>query len=94
MLLTWLLGKKKKKTIYPEQIITGDPSNPTKTKSPKDIANLVNNHFTSVAQNLADNLAKTNCKHTDFMGKENKVTMYLKFIELYEILEEIKKICI
>ena len=28
------------------------------------------------------------------MGKENKATMYLKFIELYEILEEIKKICI
>ena len=87
-------GKKRKKTNHPEQITTGDPLNPTKTKCPQDIANLLNNHFTSVAKNLADNLAKTNCKHTDFMGKENKATMYLKFIELYEIPEEIKKICI
>ena len=69
-------------------------SNPTKTKCPRTIANVLNNHFTSVAQNLADNLAKTDCKHTDFMGKENKATMYLKFIELYEILEEINNICI
>ena len=88
------LGKKKKRTNSPEQIITGDPLNPTKTKCPKDIANVLNNHFSSVAQNLANNLSKTNYKHTDFLGKENEATMYLKFIELYEILEEIKKICI
>ena len=87
------LGKKRKKTNHPEQITTGDPLNPTKTKCPQDIA-MLTNHFTSVAKNLAGNLAKTNCKHSDFIGKENKATMYLKFIELYEIPEEINKICI
>ena len=86
-------GKKRKKTNHPEQITTGDPLNPTKTKCPQDIA-MLTNHFTSVAKNLAGNLAKTNCKHSDFIGKENKATMYLKFIELYEIPEEINKICI
>ena len=56
------LGKNKKKKSHPEQILTGDPSNPTKVQNQKDIANLLNEHFASVAQNLAANLAKTDSK--------------------------------
>ena len=47
-----------------------------------------------MAKNLAENLEETHYKHTDFMGTENKSSMYLKLIEIHEILEEIKKICV
>ena len=87
-------GKKKKKRVYPEKLQTGDPKNPKETSCPKEIANVLNQYFTNVAKNLAENLEETNHKHTDFMGAENKSSMYLKLIEIHEILEEIKKICV
>ena len=87
-------GKNKKKRVYPEEVQVGDPSNPTTSKCPKDIANVLNGHFTSIAKNLAENLDTTKYKYSDFMGVENKSNMYLKLIELHEILEEIKGICV
>ena len=54
----------------------------------------LNEHFTNVAKNLATNLEDTMHNHTDFMGEENKSSMYLKLIELHEILVEIQKICV
>ena len=87
-------GKNKKKRVYPEKVLMGDSSNPTISESPKDIANVLNDHFTSIAESLAKNLDSTKSKFSDFMGPENKSSMYLTFIEIHEILEEIKKICI
>ena len=87
-------GTWEKKSTYPEKMITGDPKKPITLECPKDIANGLNYHFTNVAKNLEDKLKKTDTKHTKFMGKENSSTMYLKPIELYEILEEIINICI
>ena len=54
----------------------------------------MNKHFTNVAKTLAADLQKTNFKFSDFMGTENKSTMYLNFINLLEILDEIEKICV
>ena len=61
-------GKSKKKRVYPEKVQMGDPSNPTMSESPKDIANVLNEHFTGIAEKLAKNLDSTNCKFFDFMG--------------------------
>ena len=87
-------GKNKKKRVYPEKVTLNDPNKPLTSECPKDIANVLNNHFTNVAKTLAEGLQKTNFKFSDFMGSENKSTMYLKYINLYEILDEIKKICV
>ena len=87
-------GKKKKKRICPEKVESGDPGNPSVSECPKAIANVLNKHFTNVAKVLAGNLEKTNSKFTDFLGMENMSTMYLKYIEIFEILEEIRKICV
>ena len=87
-------GKDKKKRVYPEKVQMGDPSNPTTSECPNDIANVLNDHFTSIAENLSKNLESTNYKFTDFMGDENKSSMYLTYIEIHEILEEIKNICV
>ena len=86
-------GKNKKKRTYPEEVKTGDPSNPT-SKCPHDIAKVLNNHFTSIAENLAKNLGPAKSSPMDYMGNENSSTMYLKLIEIHEILEEIAKIII
>ena len=83
-------GKHKKK-VYPKSMKTGDSTNPV-TDCPKNMANILNNHFVNVAKKLAKKLKKSNRKHTDFMGAKNKSTMFLKPIELQEILEEIKKL--
>ena len=89
-----VFGKKKKKKTYPEKVNIGDSSNPISSEHPKDIADVLNVHFSNVATTLAKNLQKTNLKHTHFMGRENSSSMYLKPIELHEILELIRKICI
>ena len=92
--ITRVFGKKEKKRICPDKVEIGDPSNPSVSECPKVIANVLNSHFTNVAKALAENLEKTDSKHTDFMGRENLSTMYLKYIELSEILKEIKKMCV
>ena len=47
-----------------------------------------------MAKTLANGLQKTDCKYSDFLGSANESTMYLKYIELFEILDEINKICV
>ena len=68
--------------------------NPITSESPKEIADSMNNHFVNVAKKLANNLQKTRFKFTDFLGKENRASMFLKLIEPHEILKEIAKICL
>ena len=87
-------GTNKKKRVYPEKVKLNDPTKPLTSECPKDIADVLNNHFTNVAKSLAEGLQKTDSKFSDFMGSENKSTMYLKYINLFEILDEIKKICV
>ena len=86
-------GKKKKSRIYPEKTLIGDPKKPTESTSQKDIANNLNNHFANVASNLAKKLEKVDIQPISYMGRENKSSMYLKYISLCEILEEIRSIC-
>ena len=87
-------GKNKKKRIYPTKVQIGEKQNPTFSDHPQDIANVLNSHFTSIATSLAENLEATETKFTDYMGAENKSSMFLKLIEIHEILEQIKNICI
>ena len=88
-------GKVKKKRVYPLRMVTGDPTstNPTTTECPKEIANLLNNHFTNVAKNLDENLDKTEASFTDYLHEDNKSSMYLKPFLLHEVLDEIGNIC-
>ena len=87
-------GKNKKKQVYPKKVELCDPTKPSTSDCPKDIADVLNTHFTSVAKTLANGLQKTDCKYSDFLGSANESTMYLKYIELFEILDEINKICV
>ena len=87
-------GKSKKKRILPDKVQIGDTKNPKVSECNQDIANVLNNHFVNIAKNLAENLDSTKLKFTDFMGNENKSSMYLKLIELHEILEKLGKICV
>ena len=66
--------------------------NPIWSKDPRDVANGVNNHFASVAKNLENQLKKTSTKYTHFMGRANNSSIFLRYIELAEILLEIKSI--
>ena len=87
-------GKNKKKRVYPVKVEMGDLSNPTTSECPRDIANVLNDHFTSIADNLAKQLDSSKSNFSDFMGNKNKFSMYLTLIEIHEILEEIQNICI
>ena len=84
------LGKQKKR-VYPTKLQLGEGPHLTELESPVEIVEALNEHFTNIAKKLAENLASTNHKYTEFMGPENKSTMYLKLIEIQEILDEIKK---
>ena len=86
------LGKKKKSRICPQKIQIGDPKNPTESTEPKDIANALNKHFTSIASKLAKKLEKTNIRPISYLGNQNCSTMYLHNITLEEIIELIKSI--
>ena len=97
--ITWdiinkAFGKKKKSRKCPEKVLIGDPKNPTESTADKDIADALNKHFTNIAQNLVNKLKKTSTQPSSFMGKKNKSSMFMKFITLDEIIEEIKNICI
>ena len=76
-------------------MVTGDPTstNPKTTECPKEIANLLNDHFTNVAKNLDENLDKCESSFTDFLQEDNKSSMYLKPFLLHEVLDEIGNIC-
>ena len=87
-------GKRRKSRIHPKKGPTGKSSNQVSGDNSKKVANNLNKHFASVAEKLAANLKKTNTKFTAYMGRENKLSMYLKEITIDEIIEEILKICI
>ena len=86
-------GRKKKNRICPEKVVIGVSPNQRESECQKDIANSINNHFSSVAKKLAKKLKKTSLKPLYFMAKENNSFMHLRSIEEAEILEEIWKIC-
>ena len=71
----------------PEKVFIGDPKNNNVTTSKKDIANALNNHFSSIAQNLADKLKKTCTKPSTYLGNANKHSMFLKPVTIDEIIE-------
>ena len=54
----------------------------------------MNKHFASVAKELANRLPKMDVNHMSYMGKENKSSMYLTQVELEEIIEIIRNICV
>ena len=87
-------GKDKRKRVYPKEVKIGEPPNISFSKDPKDVSNVLNNHFTSVASKLAKNLKKPKTKFTKYMGQENKSSMYLPSLTVTEILEEIERICL
>ena len=53
-------GKEKKKRILPRKLPIGEGSNSTTTECPKEIANILNNHFSNIAKSLAEKLEKKN----------------------------------
>ena len=65
----------------------GSASCPKTSEQPKDIADALNMHFTNIAKTLAEKLKPSNHKHTDFMGTANRSSIYLRPIELQEILD-------
>ena len=87
-------GKKKKKRVLPEKVEIDDSTQPTTTECPQKIANVLNEHFTNIAKNLARNLEGTHHTPFDFMGKRNESSMFLTLIDLHEILDEVKSICV
>ena len=90
-IINGVLGRKEKTRVYPDKAPSPDHADPS---DQKHIADALNKHFVSVAENLANKLPKTDIKHSAFMGKENKSSMFLAKIELSEIIEIIKNICI
>ena len=87
-------GKDKRKRVYPKEVKIGEPPNASISKDPKDVSNVLNKHFTSVASKLAKKLKKPKTKFTKYMGQENKSSMYLRSLTVTEILEEIECICL
>ena len=79
-----IFGRKDKTRVYPDKVTSPNQSDKS---DPKHIANALNGHFASVAKKLAAKLPKTNINHMSYTGKENKSSMYLKKIELREIIE-------
>ena len=87
-----VFGRKKKNRVFPDSVKTKEP-NPRELSDHKDIADGLNNHFTSIAQNLADSLPKTNTTYSSFLGPENKNSIFLRNVDIEEIYEEIVNIC-
>ena len=65
-------GKDKRTRVYPKEVKIGEPPNTSISKDPKDVSNVLNKHFTSVASKLAKKLKKPKTKFTKYMGQENK----------------------
>ena len=64
-------------------------SNGLKTKSDKIIANILNKHFTTVGEKLAEKLSQSNTDPLSLMGDKNPKSIFLEEIKLHEVLEEI-----
>ena len=61
-------GKNKKKRVFPDRLQIGDSPNAETTECPKEITNILNEHFTNIAGKLATKLEKTNKNFSEFMG--------------------------
>ena len=77
-----------RKLITPEYLI----SDGVKSKSDKIIANILNKHFTSVGEKLASKLTETDTNPISLMGEKNHKSIFMKDIELHEVIEEISDI--
>ena len=88
-IINGIFGRKEKTRVYPDKVQSPDQTDRTDSK---DIANSLNNHFVGIAKKLADKLPASNLNYMTYMGKENKSSMYLRKIELSEIIEIIKNI--
>ena len=78
-----------KSLVRPEHLLLSDG---TKSKSEKIIANILNKHFTSIGEKLADKLTETNSDPISLMGDKNSKSIFLDEIKLHEVLEEISNI--
>ena len=85
-------GKKKATKIFPEKVNISKTEDPVFTENPEDIANLMNSHFTNIAEKLSNNLEKTNISFQEYMGPKNKSSIFLQEIDEEEIYEEILKL--
>ena len=64
-----------------------------KTQCRKAIANLLNNHFTTVGEKLAAKLQQNTTKFDAFMGPKCGKSIFLHDITLDEVIDEINLIC-
>jgi len=85
-------GKAKAAKIYPKKIQINHETSSSFSEDMDVITNSMNNHFTTIAEKLSKNLEKTDYHFKSFMKQENKSSMYLRQIDLAEILEEINNL--
>ncbi len=77
-----------KKLVSPSKLT----QNGLPTSCSRAIANILNKHFTSIAQKLSQNLPPSIKSPQSFLRDKNPRTMFLDKIEMHEILEEIQGI--
>ena len=77
---------KRSKEINCIQIDNKTTNNPTK------IANNFNNHFTSIAEKIEDNLVKSKFNYSKYLSNPNKFSFFMKPTNAEEVLCEITKL--
>ena len=89
-----VFGKKKSTKIFPEKIRIDKDNGPSPTheENPQEIANLMNTHFTSIAEKLSNTLEKPKKNFQDYLGPKNKSSIFLNSMDVDEIMEEITKL--
>ena len=85
-----VLKRGKKELVCPKSVV----QNGIPIKCKKQIANIMNKHFTCVGRKLADKLQDTEKSFSAFLHNACKKTLFLGDIGLHEIIEEILGICI
>ena len=84
------LKRGSKKLVSPTKLLT---ENGSMSSNNKIIVNILNKHFTSVGEKLAEKLTKSDTNPNLFLGDKNSKSFYMRDIEPHEILEEIQEIC-
>ena len=77
--------------ISPSDVMYG-PDGKDRTQCQKMIANLLNKHFTTIGEKLAEKLKNNTTKHETFMGPKLEKTFFLREISLDEVIDEINGI--
>ena len=72
--------------------MTGDVSHPNYLESQQDVANIMNKHFTNIAEKLSKNLDPPKKTFQAYLGQKNKYSIFLRNIDLGEILQVINKL--